>query len=167
MLRPFGCQTGKFPPSATRRACPPSAGVTQTSPPYVRVSKPMNVPILISPVWEARVDTKAIDLPSGENAGCTSSALLLVTLTTSRPSSARPTYTSKLPSRFEVNANRLPSGDHVGHSENPASCVTLATVETTGSAVIGEDARVISVAAAITSRLAAPIVTPQIMFRRR
>src|SRR5215510_12505588 len=126
----------------------------------------MNVPILTSPVWEERVDTKAIDLPSGENAGCTSSAPLLVTLTTSRPSSARPTYRSKLPSRFEVKANRLPSGDHVGHSENPASCVTLATVETTGPVVIGEDTRVISVAAPITSTLAAPIVMPQMRLRR-
>src|ERR671912_2831957 len=121
----------------------------------------MNVPILMSPVCDERVDTKAIDLASGENAGCTSSAPLLVTLTTSRPPSARPMNRSKLPSRFEVNAKRLPSGDHVGHSEKPASCVTRATVATTGSAAIVEDARVIQPVAAMVRRIAAPIVPLQ------
>src|SRR5687767_2194551 len=126
----------------------------------------MNVPILMSPVWDERVDTNAIDLASGENAGCTSSEPLLVTLTTSRPPSARPTYRSKLPSRFEVNAKRLPSGDHVGHSEKPASCVTLPAVATTGSAVIVEDAPVIKKAVAIASRVATPIAALQMSVLR-
>jgi hypothetical protein len=60
---------GKIPVWANRRACPPSEGTIQTSPPYVRLSKlPALRPTLTIRVRDARVDTKAIELPSGENA---------------------------------------------------------------------------------------------------
>src|SRR5262249_33917282 len=81
-FRPLGCQTGKFPSGDNRRACPPSVGTNQTSPPYVRVSRfPALKPILTIRVRDARVDTKAIELPSGEKAGWKFSEALLVTLT--------------------------------------------------------------------------------------
>src|SRR6267378_4539667 len=66
---PSGDQTGKFPSCARRRGGPPRAGAIQMSPPYVRYSKPIGGAILMRPVREERVETKAMEAPSGENAG--------------------------------------------------------------------------------------------------
>src|SRR5262245_34729497 len=69
-FRPSGCQTGKLPSGANLRGCPPNFGTTQMSPPYVRPSwLPIRWPIFTIPVRDARVETKAIELPSGETAG--------------------------------------------------------------------------------------------------
>src|SRR5438034_2059092 len=62
---PSGDQDGKFPFSAIRRALPPSAGITQMSPPMRGLSVPYG---RIGAVPE-REETNAICLPSGENAG--------------------------------------------------------------------------------------------------
>src|SRR5215471_21290635 len=89
-LRPDGCQVGSFPSAARRRASPPNTGTTQMSPPYVRASSvPDRWPIFTIRVRDERVDTKAIDRPSGENDGWKFSESLFVTLTSWPPSTRR------------------------------------------------------------------------------
>ena len=65
MREPSGDHDGKFPFWAIRRALPPSAGMTQMSPPISGLSVPYG---RIDEAPE-REDTNAICRPSGENAG--------------------------------------------------------------------------------------------------
>jgi hypothetical protein len=69
MLFPSGRHTGAFASEASRRAAPPSAGATHRSPPKVRVFLASVPPMRMRPVRDERVEMKAIELPSGENAG--------------------------------------------------------------------------------------------------
>src|SRR6266404_829436 len=97
MADPSGDHDGKLPDSAIFRARPPSDGITQISPPRSgRLAlRYMSCDEL------ARVETKAICVPSGEKAGCTSSAELLVRFISAPPEICLRKI-SKLPVRFET-----------------------------------------------------------------
>src|SRR5262245_45226870 len=100
MADPSGDHDGKVPDSTMRRGLPPSAGITQIEPPISGWSVPYIKKHRQSFTLE-RAETKAICLPSGEKAGCISSAGLLVRLMFGPPETCLRKI-SKLPARSET-----------------------------------------------------------------